>query len=237
VTGSRSSVGGAGGAAGAGFEARALAWCAAHLVSRVPLPATWRVNGACVEEVGGQTGQEMDDLGAITERRGYVFVQAKHRLQLSGMAGSPLGEALDQAVRQFIDGAPQDPEGTRRPLEPGRDAVVICTDAAASVPVRNHLRTVVDRLASHPQEMPLDQLAKNAHEQNALKVLLVHLRAAFSNRADGMPPTDAQIRALGRLLHVVTLDLEAAGSDRNLSRPLRQELRISSGDRCGWRGC
>ena len=59
-----------------------LAWFAAHLVARVPLSADWRVQAAQVEEIGGQTGQEMDDVGAITERRGYVFVQAKLRLQL-----------------------------------------------------------------------------------------------------------------------------------------------------------
>jgi hypothetical protein len=214
VTDSRSSVGGAGGAAGPGFEARALAWFAAHLVARIPLPAIWRVNVACVEEIGGQTGQEMDDLGAITERRGYVFLQAKHRLQLSGTLGSPLGEAIDQAVRQFIDGAPLDPDGSRRPLEPGRDALVICTDAAASAPIREHLRTVVDRLSNHPQELPLDQLAKNAGERNALKALLDHLRAAFTSRADGIPPSDEQLRAIGRLLHVVSLNLDPGGNDR-----------------------
>lgn len=65
-------MGGAGGAVGPGFEVRAVAWFAAHLVARIPLPAIWRVNAACVEEIGGQTGQEMDDLGAITERRGYT---------------------------------------------------------------------------------------------------------------------------------------------------------------------
>ena len=136
--GSRSSVGGAGGAAGPGFEARALAWLAAHLVARVPLPDTWRLNAAAVDEIGGQTGQEMDDLAAITERRGYVFIQAKHRLQLSESAGSPLGEALDQAVRQFVDGAPQDPDGSRRALEPGRDALIICSAARRSSPATSY---------------------------------------------------------------------------------------------------
>jgi hypothetical protein len=33
--------------------------------------------------MGGQTGQEMDDLGAITDRGGYVFIQAKLRLRLA----------------------------------------------------------------------------------------------------------------------------------------------------------
>jgi hypothetical protein len=172
------------------------------------------VNAARVEEIGGQTGQEMDDLGAITERRGFVFVQAKHRLQLGGAARSPLGDALDQAVRQFIDGVPQDRDGSRRRLEPGRDALVICTDAVASTPVRAHLRTVVDRMSSYPEALPLDQLAKNAEERRALNTLFAHLRAAFTSRAGGMPPSDDQLRAIGRLLHIVSLDIDPGGNDR-----------------------
>lgn len=214
MTGSRSSSGGAGGASGLGLESRALAWLAAHLVAGVPLPVAFGLNAAVVEEIGGQTGQEMDDLGAITERRGHVFLQAKHRLQLSEAAGSALGEALDQAVRQFIHGAPEDSDGSRRTLEPDRDALVIGTDTAASAPVRVDLRTVVERLSTHPGELLLEQVAKNAGERKALKVLLGHLTASFTNRADGIPPTDDQLRAIGRLLHVVSLDLDPGGSDR-----------------------
>jgi len=225
VSGWRSSVGGAGGAAGPGFEARVLAWFAAHLLARLPLSSDWRLQAAQVEEVGGQTGQEMDDLGAITDRRGYVFVQAKHRLQLSADIDKPLAEAVDQAVRQFIDGAPQGPDGSRRSLEPGRDALVIITDAAGSAPVREHLREVVRRLPTHPEELPLSQLAKNAPERKALRILLDLLRAAFAKRAGGMPPGEEQLRALGRVLHVITLDLDPDGNDRvNAERHLRSVL-------------
>lgn len=179
VTGPRSSAGGAAAAAGPGFESRVLAWLAGHVIARVPVPASWRVSAAQVQEIGGQTGQEMDDIGAITDRGGYVFIQAKLRLQLGEHASSPLAEAIDQAVRQFIDGAPAGPDGTRRSLEPGRDALVICTDAGASAPVRNDLRAVVTRLAGHPRELPLDQLATNHGERRALKVLLARPEGSF----------------------------------------------------------
>jgi hypothetical protein len=214
VSGLRSSAGGAAAAAGLGFESRILAWFASHLIARVPLPASWRISAAQVEEIGGQTGQEMDDIGAITDRGGYVFIQAKLRLQLGETASSPLAEAFDQAVRQFIDGAPPSPDGTRRRLEPGRDALVICTDAAASASIRNDLRAVVTRLAGHPQELPLDQVATNSGERRALKVLLTHLRGAFAKRANGTPPTEEQLREIGRFLHVITLDVESGGAER-----------------------
>jgi len=214
VTGPRSSAGGAAAAAGPGFESRVLAWFAAHLIARVPLPASWRVSAAPVGEIGGQTGQEMDDIGAITDRDGYVFIQAKVGLPLGKNASSPLAEALDQAVRQFIDGAPSGPEGGRRGLVTGRDALVICTDAAASALVRNNLRAVVARLAGHPKDLPLDQVATNKGEQSALKVLLSHLRDAFARRANGTPPSEEQLREIGRLLHVIVLGLDPGGADR-----------------------
>jgi hypothetical protein len=156
----------------------------------------------------------MDDIGAITDRGGFVFIQAKLRLQLGEDTGSPLADALDQAVRQFIDGAPSGPDGTRRPHEPGRDALVICTDAAASAPVRADLRTVTTRLAGHPRELPLDQVANNPGERRALRVLLGHLRAAFGKRANGTPPSEEQLREIGRLLHVIPLDVDPGGPDR-----------------------
>lgn len=214
MTGPRSSAGGAAAAAGPGFESRVLAWFGAHLIARVPLPASWRVSAAQVEEIGGQTGQEMDDIGAVTDRGGYVFIQAKLGLQLGEHASSPLGEALDQAVRQFIDGAPPGPDGTRRRLVPGRDALVICTDAAASAPVRNDLRALVTRLPGYPRELPLDQLATNQGELRALKVLLARLRDAFAERANGTPPSEKQLRNIGRFLHVMTLDVDPGGADR-----------------------
>lgn len=176
---------------------------------------SWRTTAAQLGEIGGQTGQEMDDVGAITERGGYVFIQAKLRLRLGEHAGSPLAEALDQAVRQFIEGAPPGPDGNRRRLEPGRDALVICTDAATPASVRNDLRNVVTRLASHGQGLPLDQVAKNPGERRALKVLLVHLRDAFAKQTSGTPPSEEQLREIGRLLHVITLDVDPGGVDRN----------------------
>jgi hypothetical protein len=102
----------------------------------------------------------MDDIGVITERRGYIFVQAKHRLQPSEAPHSGLADAVDQAVRQFLDGAPADPDGSRRPLESGRDSLVILTDSAGSTPVRVHLKTVVARFPGPPQEKPLSDLGQ-----------------------------------------------------------------------------
>jgi hypothetical protein len=156
----------------------------------------------------------MDDIGAITDRGGFIFIQAKLRLQVGETASSPLAEALDQAVRQFVGGAPPSPDGTRRRFVPGRDALVICTDVGASGPIRNDLRNVIGRLASHPSNLALDLVATNPGERRVLRVLLAHLGTAFAKQANGTPPTEEQIREICRLLHVVTLDVESGGTNR-----------------------
>jgi hypothetical protein len=171
--------------------------------------------------LGGQTGQAVDDVGAVTSRRGYVFLQAKHRLVLSQSTTSDLADAVDQVVRQYFEGAPGDATGARRPLEPGRDALVICTDAVGSVPVKRHLANVVSRVATHPAELPLEQAAKNDPERSALKTLVAHLESAFARQLDGARPTEHQIREVCRVLIVIALDVDESGADRGVA-----ELRL-----------
>jgi hypothetical protein len=199
---------------GTGLEARIFAWFAAHLLARKSLPVDWGLTETELEFVGGQTGQAVDDVGVVTSRRGYVFVQAKHRLTLSQSANSDLANAVDQVVRQYFEGVPDDPAGARRPLEPSRDVLVICTDSAGSVPVKRHLANVVKRIVTHPAELPLGQAAKNDSERSALDALLEHLKPAFARQLDGALPTDRQIREICRVLRVITLDLDDSGSDR-----------------------
>jgi hypothetical protein len=167
-----------------------------------------------VDEIGAQTGHEMDDIGAVTERRGYIFVQAKHRLQLSDNQDSALAEAVDQAVRQFIDGAPGGSNGSRRALESGRDALVILTDGAGSLPIRADLKAVVARFPGYPREEPLEGLAKNKPQRNALGTLLSHLRTAFAKYENGQAPAEDRIREIGSLLHVIWVDLDPGQGDQ-----------------------
>ena len=206
--GARSSVGGAAGAVGTGFETRVLAWLACHLVARVRLPNPWHVDGE-LERVGSQTGEEMDDAGAVTSSRGYIFVQAKHHLSISGADHSPFAAAVDQAVRQYLAGAPSAPDGPRRPLEPGRDALVICTDTVPAT----RLATVMTRLADLPPELPVLHAARSEPERSLLATLLKHLDSAFQGH-EGTLPSSQQLRDIIRIVRVVSLRLDSGGSDR-----------------------
>jgi len=214
LTGARSSSGGAGGGSGPGFEARIVAWLASHLLARESLLATWQVSAAKIERVGSQTGFAVDDVGATTDRGGFVLVQAKRGLRLSHTSTSALADALDQVVRQFLEGIP-DGTGSSRRVERGRDLLVICTDRAGSSRVKRDLAAVVARLATDPPENPIDKVARNSGEREALTVLRSHVDAAFKRQCDGAPANDHQVREIAKVLHIAELALNAGESDRN----------------------
>ena len=113
---SRASAGGAGNSGGVANENRNLAWVAAYAAADVPLPIA-RTSGIRVEHVGGQTGMGVDDVGVITDQRGFVLIQAKKNLGLDKRPGSPLGKALDQVVEQYLAGVP-DGSGRRSGAAP-----------------------------------------------------------------------------------------------------------------------
>ena len=140
----------------------------------------------------------MDDIGAVTDRGGYVFIQAKLGRQLGEQASSPLGEALDQAVRQFIDGAPLGRDGTRRRSVPGPGCARHLHRHCGLSTCPERPAGVVISLAGYPKELPLDQLATNPRQQRALKVLLACLSDAFAKRANGTPPSEEQLWDIGR---------------------------------------
>jgi hypothetical protein len=210
-TGAHSSSGGAGGAIGGGLEARILAYLATYLIARDPLPSGWSLIPAQLEELGSQTGQEIDDVGGITDRHGFVLLQSKRRLQLSDKDDSPLADVFDQVVRQFLVGIPAGE--ARRPIEAGRDLLIICTDGAGSARVTRDLARVVERLATYSEDLSLEDVATNENERDVLKALRHHLGVAFLAHSDNAP-TRRQIRELATVLRVVGFDLDETRPDR-----------------------
>ena len=235
--GMASSVGGAGGAAGPGLESRVLAWLGARVVTRTPLPLEWRVECDEIEQIGAQTGFEVDDIGAITDRRGYVLLQVKHRLTLSTRGDSDLADAIDQVVRQFIAGVPSDPDGSRRPFRANHDALVICTDSTAPATVTRHLREVVSRLPSHLTELPIEQVARNSGERTAVKVLVDQIAGSFAHRMEGVLPDATQIRDICAVLHLIVLDVDSGGADRTSAETALGEILASASTSSGAWNC
>ena len=155
----RSSAGGTRTAGGVGHEGRCLAWAAAYMLTEDPLPR-W-ASGRRVVAVGGQTNRPVDDVGLVTDEGGWVTIQAKKGMRVERRAGGGLGEAVAQLVKIDEVGVPEGATDVLRPLEPGRDLVLILSDDSATRTVNGSLAPVVSRLRDLPADVPVSEAAPN----------------------------------------------------------------------------
>lgn len=210
TSGSRASAGGARSAGGVLNQANVTAWLAALAVAEQPAP--WVPDGAIVVALGGETGLAVDDVGAITDRGGFLVVQAKGSLRLTAQRTGAFAQAVDQVVAQFTAGLPDDGREDSRPIDETRDRLVIAGDGRSSQAVRE-LATVTSRLRTLPDEVPISSAATSAVQTRALTTLLSHVRAAWS-AAVGSDASEADTRGVLRVLAVDVLDLADGGAHR-----------------------
>ena len=198
----RSSAGGTRTAGGVGHEGRCLAWAAAYMLTEEPLPR-W-ASGRRVTGVGGQTNRPVDDVGLVTDEGGWVTIQAKKGMRVDKRPGGGLGEAVRQLVEIDEAGVPDGPSGILRPLEPGRDLVLILSDDSAAQTVNKNLAPVVSRLRDLPADVPVADSAPNDDQAGALGALKDQLERCWKQRW-ARDLTDADFRRLTRVLSVRAL--------------------------------
>ncbi len=191
------------------------------MLTETPLPS-W-ASGQNVIALGGQTGRPVDDVGVLTDAEGWVCVQAKKKLACSEDKASDLAAALDQHVAIANSGVPDRPplQDRLRLIDPHVDRVLIVTDETAPNAIRVAMASLVDRLRTWPDGVPLDEAAVNAPERGALKVLRTHLWRSWRN-SHGTDLDEATLRELLRPLAIHALDLRSDGSD---TRALLPDLR------------
>ncbi|MFC4555411.1 ATP-binding protein [Georgenia faecalis] len=199
---SAASAGGAAGAGGIGLQNRVFAWAAAALVAERPLLAGDLAG--IVVRVGAQTGFAMDDVAVEADTGCFALFQVKAGLGLGKAADSPLAEALEQVVGQYVNGRLPVRDGSDRSVDAARDVLVLCTDSTAPATVRKDLPTALSRAASQP---PGSQLGHEltVKQRKALDVVISHVKpmweAATGNAAD-----NEDLRGLFRALRVITVD-------------------------------
>ncbi|WP_433261642.1 hypothetical protein ACQPZF_27390 [Actinosynnema sp. CS-041913] len=161
-----------------------------------------------------QTGYPVDDVCVVTHDGGFIVVQAKTNLRLEATEGSPLAQALAQAVRMYREGIPYDTTepGSGRAWNATVDRIVIATDHAAPATVRHALVTVVDRLATAPGWSDERQLVDNNGQQAALDVFKKHVDRLWRQEA-GAEITREEFREFCAVLRLMVFDLEPGGRD------------------------
>lgn len=163
-----------------------------------------------VKQVGAQTGYHVDDVAVLNDAGGFTLFQAKAALALGRTPNSPPAEALEQVVRQFIQGELMDPEMGPRSVDPSRDLLVLCTNADAPLTVTRDLARAVAHNATLPGGSPLGH-GNNARETRAFDVLVDHVTRIW-RELDGSNASDDSLRRLLSVLRVEVLDLDAGRS-------------------------
>lgn len=206
----RRSAGGAGAAGGVGHEGRCLAWAAVYMLAEAALPE-W-ASGRRVVAIGGQTGRAVDDVEFVTDDDGWVMIQAKKGLTLAKAPTSRLAEALGQLVEVAELGVPDGPSllGRSRSLNPDTDRVLVLTDHDASRRVDQLVAPVTDRLRDLPSVWPLADVYRNDGQWRAFELVREHLSRLWKAHY-GTPLGEADLRRLGRVLCVRSMDLVDGG--------------------------
>lgn len=121
--------------------------------------------GAAVPEwIRFETEAPVDDLLIKTDCDGYVAVQAKTTVTMSGEIGSPLGKTIGQFVRHwFVSEQGDGSMGWNRPLNPELDRLVLAVGPQSSLQVREDLPAAL-RLITQPGGGALNQAQQRAYD-------------------------------------------------------------------------
>jgi hypothetical protein len=210
-----SSAGGKAEASGSQYESSVAAWYSVAIAlgranpPPVDLPVSVHlINLYC------QSDAPVDDVNIETSDGGTVFVQAKRTVHLSDSKKSAFAQALDQFVRQY---KVCEEKGSKsswcRPLEAGRDRLVLATRSTGSSKVTQVLPRLLRGLRDVADIRSLNKVATSKGEleiaRTTEKVLKRSWRAAY-----GQSASPEQLDRLLRLIWIQALDVESGERDR-----------------------
>jgi hypothetical protein len=216
----RRSAGGARIAGGVTFQAQVFASWAARAVAEKP-PGLGLSPGARIETVGCETGFRVDDVGVILSDGGFIVIQAKGAMRQVSARASDLRDAVDQVVAAFIGGIRGDDP---RPVEPGRDRLVIATNEESSQSFAA-LAKVCARLRDHPSALPITDAATSDAQRTALETFVEILRSRWTAMASAAP-SDEEVRRLLSVVEVIRYDFAADGADRSRGEAMLEHAAV-----------
>ena len=129
-------------------------------------------------------------LSSRPPRGGFLFVQVKAGLRWSASLNSPLGRAIDQFVRQYLAGFTAS-EGRRpweRPLEVGRDRLLLVVTADSSRTVTIDFPSLLERVRSDDE---LEQAVRTQSQGGLLSQLVGLVEASWLSHMAERPPSGA----------------------------------------------
>lgn len=205
--------GGAATQSGTDYQNRVAAWASVCILAEENATLRWNLPSyTSFQYIRCETEQPVDDIMIGTSDGGFVFIQAKRTINLEKSSSSALASTIRQFVKQFV--AYRDATGEQpweRPLNPAADRLVLATGTLSSLPIRETLGLVLDRLRTLIPEQPLECAATNEDEHRALLVMRNHISNIWNEEYGGQP-TDDEVRQLLSLIWITTLDVDEDGS-------------------------
>jgi hypothetical protein len=193
-------------AAGVSFQAAVGAVFASQLLADRRLDDRFRLGDARVRSIRFETEAPLDDILVETDAAGWIFVQAKTSLSLSGDLNSEFGKTVSQIARQARTCAiGNDERGWDRNLVDGRDKMLIAVGPNASGTITRDLATALSSLQA-AAAAPLPQA-----QQDALDKMRALLGSAWQQIV-GDVPSAQDIDAILQFVTVIQFDLD--GADR-----------------------
>jgi hypothetical protein len=203
-------------AGGVTFQAEVGASFAVYLLAERRLSERCGLGNAYIRSLRFETEAPVDDILIETDLGGWIFVQAKSTLSLSGSSDSELGSVADQIVRQWhacAQGSGQ--RGWDRPLEPSCDRILIALG-------RNTPATIAEHLASALASLQANSAAPlSMQQQTALDTFTARLHEAWHALID-VPPDSPTMRSLLSYVSICKFDFN--GADRQLAVELLRPL-------------
>lgn len=206
--------GGAATHAGVGFQDRVAAWFAVRILDEQNASPLWSfATTITFEQLRSETTEPVDDIQITTSANGYIFIQAKHRLNLGTAERSELASCFDQFVQQFHRGAESSfPEGVRRPLDLEKDRLIIATGPRSPETVRLVLPIVLQKLRELSPGQSSDAVAFSAEEQTTYEMLKKHIERSWK-RHRGHLPSHRDVLDVLSFVWVQTLDVDDGGNN------------------------
>ncbi|MBG21413.1 MAG: hypothetical protein CML31_15925 [Rhizobiales bacterium] len=169
----------------------------------------------------------VDDILIGTSDGGWVFIQCKTSLSLSGVLDSPLGKTADEIVRLwYVCQSSNAAFGWNRPLDANRDRIVIGVSPSAAASIRETLPAALRAFRS-PSAAPLPQGATGA-----LATMRDLLEKSWL-RLTGEAALPGEIDSMLRLLRVIEFDLEG-GAQAAAIETLRGALAVPETAKSAW---
>ncbi|MER9194559.1 ATP-binding protein [Mesorhizobium australicum] len=195
-------------ASGVSFQASVAALLAGQAVAGISVDRRFGLGAAKPGALRFETEAPVDDILVELNTGGWVFVQAKNSLANQSDLTSELGKTCDEFVRLWeLTANGTGKHGWDRPLQSGKDALVIAVGPTSSGPIKNDL----------PQALNMHRSGSGATMNNSQRTAVANVRALIDEAIAERGAKASFIKAdeILNFMHVAPFDF--GGADRSAS--------------------